>query len=437
MVSSERTDKLVKRLMNILRTVTFSTLLFLTFLAGNLTGWMARPVLATQEPMTFPTEFDIFWEAWDVVVEHFVDRDKIDFHRMTYGAIEGMLNTLGDQNHTTFFPPETARLQANALEGSFEGIGAHVSMEEGIFVIVAPIRGSPAEAAGIQAGDRVIAVDGVPTTDMAEWEIIDRVRGPAGTTVTLTILHPDASELIDIDVTRGRIELESVTWAPIPGTNLVYIQLSQFAADTNFELINTLKEIQQHAETEPVQGILLDLRNNPGGYLLEAIRVAAQFLDEKAIVLHERDAEGNITTHRTRGNGYARDLPLVVLVNEGSASAAEILAGALQENQRAQIVGATTLGTGTVLQQFTLSDGSVIRLGVTNWLTPDFHLIKNQGIQPNVPIAQPESISLVDAMTLEQRMGESSWSTDDRQFNAALLLLRLKTINSAVEWMGE
>lgn len=400
-------------------------LIILTFLAGNVSGWLTRPVLAAQDP----PEFAIFWEAWEIVNDHFVDRNMIDFQKMTYGAIEGMLNTLGDQNHTAFFTPEVAELQANALEGSFEGIGAHVSMEDEQFTIVAPIRGSPAEAAGILAGDVVIAVDGVSTTGMAEWEIIDRVRGPSGTTVVLTVLHPAATETVEISVVRGRIELESVTWTRIPETELAYIQITQFASDTNYELMRVLREIQATATDEaPIRGLLLDLRNNPGGYLLEAVRVGSQFLDDGLVILHERDAEGNISTHYSRGRGYARELPMVVLINQGSASAAEILAGALQENARAQLVGETTLGTGTVLQQFTLSNGSVIRLGVTNWLTPQFNLIKNQGIQPNSKITQPATTQLVDTAGLEQLVGGKPWSTADRQFNAALLLLRLRTL---------
>ena len=402
----------------------FVLILLLTFAAGNVTGWLTQPVLAAQEP----PEFGIFWEAWALVIDNFVDRDKIDFQKMTYGAIEGMLNTLGDQNHTAFFTPEVAELQANALEGSFEGIGAHVSMENEQFTIVAPMRGSPAETAGILAGDIVIAVDGDPTQGMAEWEIIDRVRGPAGSTVVLTVLHPAATEPVEITVIRGRIELDSVTWSRIPQTDLAYLQITQFASDTNFELMNALREIQAAAEgDQPIRGLLLDLRNNPGGYLLEAVRVGSQFLDDGLVILHERDAEGNITTHYARGRGYARDLPMVVLINNGSASAAEILAGALQENARAQLVGETTLGTGTVLQQFTLSNGSVIRLGVTNWLTPQFNLIKNQGIQPNSKITQTATTQLVDAVALEQLGDTKPWSTADRQFNAALLLLRLST----------
>lgn len=416
------------------------------FIAGNVTGWMAHPANAAQEP----SEFTVFWEAWDVVVQHFVDQDKIDFRNMTYGAIAGMLDTLGDQNHTAFFTPDVARLQANALEGSFEGIGAHVSMENDEFIIVAPIHGSPAAAAGILSGDRVLAVDGVSVQGMGEWEIIDRVRGTAGTPVTLTVIHADTTEAVDIVIVRERIELESVLWSPIPGTKLAYLQITQFAGDTNFELMKALREMQELPDTKKPQGILLDLRNNPGGYLLEAIRVGSQFLADDLVILHERNAEGKVATHRSRGRGYARELPLVVLINQGSASAAEILAGALQENQRAQLVGTTTLGTGTVLQQFNLSDGSVIRLGVTHWLTPDYHLIKNQGITPDVTINQPSTVPLVDATILRnwpneqvatgeqisksnEIKGTTAWSSEDRQFNSALLLLHLATLSQSIQ----
>lgn len=394
------------------------------FIMGHVTGWFVRPALAAEAP----PEFAVFWEAWDIVLNNFVDQDKIDFRRMTYGAIQGMLTTLGDNNHTVFFDPDTARLQENALEGSFEGIGAHVSMEGDQFTIVAPIRGSPAEAAGLLPGDIVVAVDGTPTADLAEWDILSRVRGPAGTSVILTVLHPDAEEAVDITIVRARIELQSVSWARIPGTALAYIQITQFAGDTNFELMRTLQAIRTEADHgQPVRGILLDLRNNPGGYLHEAVRVGGQFLAPGQIVLHERDAKGNLQSHKVFGTGLARELPIVVLINQGSASAAEILAGALQENGRAQLVGETTLGTGTVLHPFSLSDGSLIRLGVTNWLTPNFNLIKNQGIKPDIKVTQKVSVKLIDATTLEELPENGLWPPADRQFNAALFLLRLST----------
>jgi carboxyl-terminal processing protease len=356
------------------------TLIFLTslggaFAAGMFTGSDVTAANAADEP----SQFGVFWEVWELVDKYFVDQDQIDPTRMTYGAIQGMLDTLGDENHTIFFSPEAADQQAEAMQGSFEGIGAYVEEFEGSVRIVAPIHGSPAEEAGILAGDIILAVDGEDVTGLPQWEVISKIRGPADTLVVLTVLHPDAEDAVDISITRGRIDVESVTWQRIPGTEFAYLQISQFADDTGSELERALEEI--NAEETPVQGILLDLRNNPGGYLAEALRVNSEFLPRGQVILHERNATGEIKTWESVGEGLAREIPMVVLINEGTASAGEITAGALQENGRARLIGQPTLGTGTVLQSFELSDGSVVRLGVTNWLTPNKNLIKGEGIK--------------------------------------------------------
>lgn len=393
------------------------------FMAGTFTGFVARPVLADDRP----AQFDVFWEVWELVEQYFVDRDEIDPERMTYGAIQGMLAALGDENHTVFFSPDEAEQQQSQLEGTFEGIGAYVEGADAGFRIVAPIHGSPAEAAGILAGDIVLKVDGKEIAGMPEWEVISQIRGPAGTEVVLTVLHPNAEEPIDIAVTRGKIDVESVTWARIPETDYVYLQISQFAADTSDELKNALEAINTEAETgAPIAGILLDLRNNPGGYLQEALRVNTQFLETGKIILHERDASDQLRTYRSVGEGLARDLPMIAMINQGTASAGEITAGALKENGRARLVGQPTLGTGTVLQPFTLSDGSVLRLGVTNWLTPDKNLIKNQGVAPDSLVEQDPAIRMIDAFQLEDATALTDiLAHGDKQFNLALLQLRL------------
>jgi carboxyl-terminal processing protease len=394
------------------------SLMFISFVAGNFTGFWVQPVLAQRST---PTEFAVFWEAWDLVVEYFVDRKEVDFTAMTYGAIQGMLSTLGDENHTVFFSPDEAQQQASALEGSFEGIGAYVGQEEGQFIIVSPIRGSPADEAGIVAGDIVVAVNGTEITGMAEWEVISLIRGPAGSTVDLSILHAEAEEPVELTIKRGWIDIESVLWARIPGTSFAHLQITQFASDTSRELRSALQEINaERAADRPITGIILDLRNNPGGYLQEALRVANQFLPEGDVILHEQDAKGDITTYRVEGSGLAREIPLVVLVNQGSASAAEIVSGALQENGRAKLVGMPTVGTGTVLRPFSLSDGSVLRLGVTNWLTPDYALIKGQGVQPDLSIDQEGSVELMNSLLLEEIGAADVRVHPDRQFQAAL-----------------
>ena len=393
------------------------------FVAGNVTGYLAKSATAATEPQ----EFAIFWEAWDLVLEQFVDQEIIDVQTMTYGAIRGMLSTLGDENHTVFFSPEEARQQQSTLEGSFEGIGAYVGTEDGRFTVIAPMHGSPAEAAGLRAGDVVVAVDGTEITGKPQWEVISIIRGPVGSAVTLTVLRPGEEKPQELIITRSRIDIDSVLWEPIPGTDFVYLQITQFAADTSRELDKALLAIQERLEGgTPVRGIVLDLRNNPGGYLQEAIEVNSHFLSAGKIILHERDADGRISTYRARGPGLAREIPMVVLINEGTASAAEISAGALQTNHRAKLVGETTLGTGTVLRPFTLSDESVLRLGVTNWLTPDMQLIKGEGIQPDVVIAQAAAATVVDGFFLADVAPDALHNHDDLQFTSALLLLNIE-----------
>ena len=255
----------------------FLTALMVAFVGGSITGFMARSAVAA----TQPTQFELFWEAWDLVNKHFVDQEMIDPTKMTYGAIQGMLTTLGDENHTSFFSPQEAKQQESSLEGSFEGIGAYVDQKDGAFHIVAPIHGSPAEKAGILAGDIVLSVDGEEVTGKPEWEVISKIRGPAGSAVVLTVLHPEAQDPTDITVTRGKIDVESVTWTRIPETDFAYLKLSQFAADTGDELQTALKAIRAEEESgKPIKGILLDLRNNPGGYLQEALRVNSEFLEQ-------------------------------------------------------------------------------------------------------------------------------------------------------------
>lgn len=397
------------------------------FSAGVLTGAGATSALAQERP----AGFDVFWEVWDLVEENFVDRTQIDYTEMTYGAIRGMLATLDDENHTGFFSPEEAEQQNSDLQGEFEGIGAYVDQTDGVTRVIAPINGSPAEAAGILAGDTILAVDGEETAGLEQWEVISRIRGPAGTTVTLTVLHPEATEPVEIEVVRGRIMLESVLWTSVPGTQIAYLQIAQFADDTDFELRKALEEI---TAAEPAyEGILLDLRNNPGGYLQVAVAAASQFLNEGEIVLYERDADGEMEAYEAFGSGLAREIPMVVLTNPGTASAGEILAGALQQNGRAKLVGETTLGTGTVLLSYTLGDGSMLRLGVSNWLTPNQELLKDKGVTPDIKITLDPATPMLDSYGLNEMRDSGTTVIDDTQFKSALLLLRLQMAAAARE----
>ena len=389
-------------------------LMALAFVGGNISGFSIRSAMAAEER---PSQFIVFWEAWDYVVAHFVDRERVDFSAMTYGAIEGMLASLGDEGHTTFLAPDAVKLHQTSLEGSFEGIGAYVSMEEGEVLIVAPIDGSPADQAGILAGDVILEVDGEPVDGKSLDQVIFLVRGPADSEVVLTVRRPEVQEPLQVSITRAQIEVPSVSWSPIPTTDLSYIKISQFTASVDRELEAALREISA-AQTN--QGIILDLRNNPGGFLQQAIQANSQFLPKGDLILIESDANQNQTVHRSRGLGYARDMPLVVLINKGTASAGEITAGALKENKRALLIGETTFGTGTVLNQFGLSDGSAILLGVTNWLTPDGNLIKGQGVTPDLEVVQPAGSKHVSTELLRNLTAEQFGTIEDDQFLKAL-----------------
>ncbi len=410
-------NKLARRVA--LSAVTF-WLMALAFIGGNISGFSIRSAVAAEER---PSQFIIFWEAWDYVVAHFVDRQQVDFAAMTYGAIEGMLASLGDEGHTTFLAPDAVMLHQTSLEGSFEGIGAYVSMEDGDVLIVAPINGSPAEQAGILAGDIILEVDGESVEGKSLDQVIFLVRGPADSEVVLTVRRPEFQEPLKVSITRDRIEVPSVSWSPIPNSDVSYIKISQFTAGVDRELEIALREITGAGAN---QGIILDLRNNPGGFLQQAIRANSQFLPKGDLILIESDANQNQTVHRSRGLGYAREMPLVVLINEGTASAGEITAGALKENKRALLIGETTFGTGTVLNQFGLSDGSAILLGVTNWLTPNGNLIKGHGVTPDLEVTQPASSKHVNAELLRELPMDQFSTIEDDQFLKAMEQLGVK-----------
>lgn len=410
--------KIKARLRNSLMVLLVLSLMLGSFLAGGIS-------VSSLRAAENPPEFTVFWEAWDLVVANFVDQDKIDFTTMTYGAIEGMLATLGDEGHTTFLPPEALEQHESSLEGEFEGIGAYVSLEDGEITIVAPIDGSPAEAAGVLAGDVILAVDGENVEGRALNDVIRLIRGPADSEVVLTIRHLESDEPVEIGIVRGRIALESVNWTMIPGTDMAYVQITQFADKTGQDLETALQAIEsQSLDGQPVAGLVLDLRNNPGGYLREAIRVGSQFLARGEIILQEKDASGKVDSYRSRGWGYGRDVPMVVLINKGTASAGEITAGALKENGRAMLVGETTFGTGTVLNQFNLSDGSAILLGVTNWLTPEGNLIKGQGVAPDVEVELPADVVQLNARRLSEVAPEDLNDMEDVQLHEAIKSLR-------------
>lgn len=365
-----------------------------------------------------PQQFDIFWEAWNLVQRNFVDRSALDPTRLTYGAIRGMVEALGDTGHSSYLTPEQREERLTSIEGRFTGIGAQLGEEQGLPIIVAPFDGSPAQKAGIKPGDVIVAVNGEEVTGLTLTEIAEKVRGPADSQVTLTLFRPEENRSLEIVVIRGEITIPAVSWAMVPETGVALIRLSQFGAQATEEIVAAVNAARAAGATS----LLVDVRNNPGGLLDQAISVTSQFL-KGGDVLVEEDAEGNRNAYPVEAGGQATDLPLVVLVNPGTASSSEIFAGAIQDQKRGEVVGQTTFGTGTVLQPYTLQDGSELLLGVKQWLTPNGRLIRNQGIQPDEVVELPLGANLLTPALIREMSLADIRASQDAQLQKALELL--------------
>jgi len=365
-----------------------------------------------------PAEFGIFWQAWNTVHRYFVDQDALDTTQLTYGAIRGMITALGDEGHTVFLTPEEVARHQTDVSGVYTGIGASIGMEDGLPIIVSPFDGSPAEAAGVKAGDIIIEVDGEDVTSWPLNDIVDNIRGEAGTVVKLTVLRPDESESYEIAITRGEIDSPTATWVMLPGTDVALVRLSQFSADATDELTTVIHE----AKAAGAKSLIMDVRNNPGGLLEQAINVTSQFVKD-GNVLQEEDAAGKRKVYPVQGSGIATDIPMVVLINRGSASSSEIFAGAMQDHKRATVVGETTFGTGTVLEPFPLSDGSALMLGTKQWLTANGRLIRKQGIEPDVKLELPIGTELIYPALVKDMTVEELLASEDTQVLKALELL--------------
>lgn len=330
-------------------------------------------------PEELQTLFAPFWETWQLVHEMYVDQ-PVDDTALMRGAIRGMLGALGD-DHTSYMDPQEYKDANASLAGNYEGIGAYVDTTGDYLTIISPIKGSPAEAAGLRAGDKIIAIDGEDMSGVNPELVRKRVLGPAGTTVTLTILREGEEKPFDVAITRAKIVVASVEYE-MKG-EIAYVKLNTFGETTGRELKDALRELM----AQNPKGLILDLRNNGGGYLRTAVEVLSQFLKQGEVALYEQYGDGRRDTFKTLGGGLATDIPMVVLINEGSASASEIVAGALQDYGRATLVGVKSYGKGSV-QNWIPLDGEqgAVRITVAKWLTPKERTIHKIGLTPDVVI---------------------------------------------------
>jgi carboxyl-terminal processing protease len=335
--------------------------------------------ISTSESPELDTLFAPFWETWNYVDEQYVDQ-PVDHTLMMRGAIEGMLSSLGDP-HTSYMDPEMFQQQNAPLQGEYEGIGAWVDVSGEFLIIISPMPDSPAEKAGLKPDDQVVAVDGEDMTGVEGNLVLRRILGEAGTDVTLTIFRPSTNETFDVTITRQKIVMPSVTGEMLD-ENIAYVQLINFGDKTHQDLRKILRDLLK----ENPDGLILDLRNNGGGYLNTAIDVTSEFVSQSPI-MYEEFGDGERITYKAKPNGLATEIPLVVLINEGSASASEITAGAIQDYERGVLVGMTSYGKGSVQNWVTLqNDQGAIRVTIARWLTPNGRQINELGLTPDIEV---------------------------------------------------
>ena len=341
---------------------------------------------ATQQsatPAELQTLFQPFWEAWNLVHESYVDQ-PVDDVALMRGAINGMLEVLGDPHTSYMDPDEFTQLNAS-LSGEYEGIGAYVDTSTEYLTVISPIPGSPAEAAGLRSGDAILAIDGKDMTGVDPELVRKQVLGPAGSVVTLTIKRGDDAPF-DVKITRAKIVIKSAEGKMLDN-GIAYVQITTFGDKTTPELIATLETLM----AQNPKGVILDLRNNGGGYLQTAIEVSSQFIPEGEVVMYERYGSGERDTYLSLEGGLATDIPMVVLINEGTASASEIVAGALQDYGRAKLVGVLSYGKGSVQLPTMLSnDQGAVKVTIAKWLTPNERLIHGIGLTPDVFVLMTE-----------------------------------------------
>jgi len=366
------------------------------------------------------SELALIGEAWQKLHQNYVDAKNLDDQKLAYAAIDGMTTAVGDTGHTEFMTPEERASRRSSLSGSYVGIGAEVDTSpEGLPMVVGVFRGSPAEKGGLHAGDIMLTVDGKTTQGETLDDTISRVRGKAGTTVVLTVRNGATGPVRTVSLVRADVHVDPVSWSMVPGTKTAVLRLEQFSTGAADELHKALEDINKAGADH----LVFDLRGNPGGFVNEAVAIASEFVGSGNVYV-ERNAQGEEKATAVKPGGLATTIPLVVLVDNGTASAAEIVSGAIQDAGRAQIVGEKTFGTGTVLGEFPLADGSALRIGTVEWLTPKGRVIWHNGIAPDVKVARPTDAQPVVPDDLRSMTAAQAGAIKDPQLAKALQLVK-------------
>lgn len=325
---------------------------------------------------------NLFWETLGEIQERYIGRDKLDNQKLIEGAARGIVNSLNDP-YTVFLDSEELKKFNEGIDGIFEGIGAEIGIKNNIITVIAPLEDSPAQKAGIKSGDKILKINEAVTVDMTVEQAVEKIRGPKGTTVSLLINREGFGEAKEIKITREVINVSSVKWT-MKEDNIAYIQLFRFGLET--ETISELNRIAREIINSGAKKIVLDLRNNPGGFLETSVGAASVFIPSGKLVVAEDYGNGKKEEYKTSGKPLLENYPLVVLVNQGSASAAEILAGALRDQKQTLLIGEKTFGKGSVQELESLKQGGAIKITVAKWLTPSGKSINDEGLKPDIEV---------------------------------------------------
>jgi len=333
-------------------------------------------------------DMSIFWQTWEKILTYYIDRDKLDAQKMIEGATQGLVDSLGDP-YSEFLNATASKELDETLEGSFEGIGVEIGKRNGYLTVIAPLKNTPAERAGLKPGDRIIKINDQSTENLTLNEAVNLIRGPHGTKVKLSIYRPAENKVLEFTLSRDVIKTIACDWEPLDH-QIAHLKIYYFGTNALNEFIKSAIEISRF---QP-KGLILDLRDNPGGYLEMAVELAGWFLEKGDVVVKEEGPQGEIIdTYRAKGNAYFANLPTVILINEGTASAAEILAAALRDNRQIQLIGENSFGKGSVQEVIPLDKEANLKITVARWLTPKGEKIEEKGLKPDVEVKNnPEEI---------------------------------------------